>query len=167
MAELATIARPYAEALFRSAAVADANTLLAQVQALAAVADRCNREAGAIVSVAVIVAVAGNTEGQRRLAHVGRRLAERAPAVRQAFEKALEINPRSASAHSPGITPRMDQYRRIQTAKKGDIHIVLFKDKKILDDTVLDEMRVNKSPADIENVIKEVKAITRGRGAIK
>ena len=35
----------------------------------------------------------------------------------------------------------MDQYRRIQTAKKGDIHIVLFKDKKILDDTVLDEIK--------------------------
>jgi len=38
MAELATIARPYAEALFRSAEGADANGLLAQVQALAAVA---------------------------------------------------------------------------------------------------------------------------------
>jgi F-type H+-transporting ATPase subunit delta len=38
MAELATIARPYAEALFRSAAGADANGLLAQMQALAAVA---------------------------------------------------------------------------------------------------------------------------------
>jgi len=36
----------------------------------------------------------------------------------------------------------MDQYRRIQAAKKGDIHIVLFKDKKILDDTVLDEIKV-------------------------
>ena len=35
----------------------------------------------------------------------------------------------------------MDQFRRIQTAKKGDIHIVLFKDKKILDDTVLDEIK--------------------------
>ena len=35
----------------------------------------------------------------------------------------------------------MDQYRRIQTAKKDDIHIVLFKDKKILDDTVLDEIK--------------------------
>jgi F-type H+-transporting ATPase subunit delta len=38
MAELATIARPYAEALFRSAEGADANGLLAQVQALATVA---------------------------------------------------------------------------------------------------------------------------------
>jgi anti-sigma B factor antagonist len=35
----------------------------------------------------------------------------------------------------------MDQFRRIQTAKKGDVHMVLFKDKKILDDTVLDEIR--------------------------
>jgi anti-anti-sigma factor len=35
----------------------------------------------------------------------------------------------------------MDQYRRIQTGKKGDILMVLFKDKKILDDTVLDEIR--------------------------
>jgi anti-sigma B factor antagonist len=35
----------------------------------------------------------------------------------------------------------MDQYRRIQTAKKDNIHIVLFKDKKILDDTVLDEIK--------------------------
>ncbi|NQW48347.1 MAG: STAS domain-containing protein [Planctomycetes bacterium] len=36
----------------------------------------------------------------------------------------------------------MDQFRRIQTVKKGDIHIVLFKDKKILDDSVLDEIKV-------------------------
>lgn len=35
----------------------------------------------------------------------------------------------------------MDQFRRIQAVKKGDIHIVLFKDKKILDDSVLDEIR--------------------------
>jgi anti-sigma B factor antagonist len=35
----------------------------------------------------------------------------------------------------------MEQYRRIQAAKKGDIHMVAFKDKKILDDTVLDEIR--------------------------
>ena len=35
----------------------------------------------------------------------------------------------------------MDQFRRIQTGKKGDIHLVQFKDKKILDDTVLDEIR--------------------------
>ena len=35
----------------------------------------------------------------------------------------------------------MDQYRRIQTGKTGDIHMVLFKDKKILDDTVLDEIK--------------------------
>lgn len=38
MAELATIARPYAEALFKSTAVADKSELVAQVQALAAVA---------------------------------------------------------------------------------------------------------------------------------
>ena len=38
MAELATIARPYAEALFRAAGVADKPALAAQVQALAAVA---------------------------------------------------------------------------------------------------------------------------------
>ena len=35
----------------------------------------------------------------------------------------------------------MDQLRRIQTGKKGDIFMVLFKDKKILDDTMLDEIR--------------------------
>ena len=35
----------------------------------------------------------------------------------------------------------MDQFRRIQPAKKDNIHIVLFKDKKILDDTVLDEIK--------------------------
>ena len=35
----------------------------------------------------------------------------------------------------------MDQFRHIQTGKTGDIHIVLLKDKKILDDTVLDEIR--------------------------
>jgi F-type H+-transporting ATPase subunit delta len=38
MAELATIARPYAEALFKAAGPGDASALLAQVQALAAVA---------------------------------------------------------------------------------------------------------------------------------
>jgi F-type H+-transporting ATPase subunit delta len=38
MAELATIARPYAEALFKSAAGADASAMLAQMQSLAAVA---------------------------------------------------------------------------------------------------------------------------------
>jgi F-type H+-transporting ATPase subunit delta len=38
MAELATIARPYAEALFKSVGGSDANALLAQMQALAAVA---------------------------------------------------------------------------------------------------------------------------------
>ena len=35
----------------------------------------------------------------------------------------------------------MEQYRRIQAGKKDDIHLVAFKDKKILDDTVLDEIR--------------------------
>ena len=35
----------------------------------------------------------------------------------------------------------MDQFRRIQAGKTGDIHMVLFKDKKILDDTVLDEIK--------------------------
>ena len=38
MAELATIARPYAEALYKAAGPSDASALLAQVQALAAVA---------------------------------------------------------------------------------------------------------------------------------
>ena len=38
-------------------------------------------------------------------------------------------------------TSFMEQYRRIQTGKKGDIQMVAFKDKKILDDTVLDEIR--------------------------
>ncbi|MEI6239269.1 MAG: STAS domain-containing protein [Planctomycetia bacterium] len=35
----------------------------------------------------------------------------------------------------------MDAYRRIQTGKTGDVHLVVFKDKKILDDTTLDEIR--------------------------
>jgi anti-sigma B factor antagonist len=35
----------------------------------------------------------------------------------------------------------MDQFRRIQPVKKGNVHIVVFKDKKILDDTVLDEIK--------------------------
>jgi anti-sigma B factor antagonist len=35
----------------------------------------------------------------------------------------------------------MDQFRRIQTGKKDNVHMVLFKDKKILDDAVLDEIR--------------------------
>ena len=35
----------------------------------------------------------------------------------------------------------MEAFRRIQTAKKGDIHMVAFKDSKILDDTTLDEIR--------------------------
>jgi len=35
----------------------------------------------------------------------------------------------------------MDAYRRIQTGKTGDVHLVVFKDKKILDDTVLDEIK--------------------------
>jgi len=32
-------------------------------------------------------------------------------------------------------------FRRIQTHKQGDVHIVLFKDKKILDDATLDEIK--------------------------
>ena len=35
----------------------------------------------------------------------------------------------------------MDPFRRIQTAAKDNVQIVLFKDKKILDDTVLDEIK--------------------------
>ncbi len=35
----------------------------------------------------------------------------------------------------------MDLYRRIQTGKTGDVHMVVFKDKKILDDTTLDEIK--------------------------
>jgi anti-sigma B factor antagonist len=35
----------------------------------------------------------------------------------------------------------MEAFRRIQTAKKGDIHMVAFKDSKILDDTTLDEIK--------------------------
>ena len=35
----------------------------------------------------------------------------------------------------------MDAYRRIQTGKTGDVHLVVFKDKKILDDTTLDEIK--------------------------
>ena len=37
----------------------------------------------------------------------------------------------------------MEQFRRILTGKKGNVHIVAFKDKKILDDTVLDEIRTD------------------------
>jgi F-type H+-transporting ATPase subunit delta len=44
MAELATIARPYAEALFKSAAGAEAGGLLAQMQALAAVAGNADMQ---------------------------------------------------------------------------------------------------------------------------
>ena len=35
----------------------------------------------------------------------------------------------------------MDQFRRLQTGKTGTVHLVVFKDKKILDDTTLDEIR--------------------------
>ncbi|MFM7108080.1 MAG: STAS domain-containing protein [Planctomycetaceae bacterium] len=35
----------------------------------------------------------------------------------------------------------MEAFRRIQTGKKGDIHMVAFKDAKILDDVTLDEIR--------------------------
>ena len=35
----------------------------------------------------------------------------------------------------------MDAFRRILTGKKGDVHMVAFKDSKILDDVVLDEIR--------------------------
>jgi anti-sigma B factor antagonist len=35
----------------------------------------------------------------------------------------------------------MDAYRRIQTGKTGEVHLVVFKDKKILDDTTLDEIK--------------------------
>jgi anti-sigma B factor antagonist len=35
----------------------------------------------------------------------------------------------------------MDQFRRIQPTTEKGVNIVLFKDKKILDDTVLDEIK--------------------------
>ena len=35
----------------------------------------------------------------------------------------------------------MEAFRRIQTAKQGTIHMVAFKDSKILDDTTLDEIK--------------------------
>jgi anti-sigma B factor antagonist len=35
----------------------------------------------------------------------------------------------------------MDAFRRILTGKKGDIHMVAFKDSKILDDVTLDEIK--------------------------
>ena len=35
----------------------------------------------------------------------------------------------------------MDAFRRILTGKTGDVHMIAFKDTKILDDTVLDEIR--------------------------
>lgn len=41
----------------------------------------------------------------------------------------------------PHRSHAMDQFRRIQTGKKDNVHMVLFKDKKILDDAVLDEIR--------------------------
>lgn len=41
----------------------------------------------------------------------------------------------------PLSSDAMDQFRRIQTGKKDNVHMVLFKDKKILDDAVLDEIR--------------------------
>ncbi len=41
----------------------------------------------------------------------------------------------------PHRSDAMDQFRRIQTGKKDNVHMVLFKDKKILDDAVLDEIR--------------------------
>jgi len=44
MAELATIARPYAEALFKSIGAADANDALAQMQALAVVAGHADMQ---------------------------------------------------------------------------------------------------------------------------
>jgi anti-sigma B factor antagonist len=47
-------------------------------------------------------------------------------------------------SHSPAATA-MDQFRRIQTGKKDNVHMVLFKDKKILDDAVLDEIRAELS----------------------
>jgi len=49
------------------------------------------------------------------------------------------------TAFRPASHPRhgdsMDKFRRIQTGKTGNIHLVQFTDKKILDDTVLDEIR--------------------------
>jgi anti-sigma B factor antagonist len=45
----------------------------------------------------------------------------------------------------------MDQFRRIQTAKTGDVHMVAFKDAKILDDTVLDEIKT-----ELNNLIGKV-----------
>lgn len=45
------------------------------------------------------------------------------------------------AARDPSLAIPMDQFRRIQTGKKDTVHMVLFKDKKILDDAVLDEIR--------------------------
>jgi F-type H+-transporting ATPase subunit delta len=66
MAELATIARPYAEALFKSAGASEAGGLLAQMQALAAVAGNAdmqrfadNPKATGEQVVGVIAGVAG------------------------------------------------------------------------------------------------------------
>jgi len=42
---------------------------------------------------------------------------------------------------APRPQPEPDQLRRIQTARKGSVRMVVFKDKKILDDSVLDEIR--------------------------
>ena len=35
----------------------------------------------------------------------------------------------------------MEAFRRIMTGKKGDVHMVAFKDSKILDDVTLDEIK--------------------------
>ena len=37
--------------------------------------------------------------------------------------------------------PESDPFRRIEAARKGTVRLVVFKDRKILDDAVLDEIR--------------------------
>ena len=37
--------------------------------------------------------------------------------------------------------PESDQFRRIEATRKGAVRVVVFKDRRILDDSVLDEIR--------------------------
>jgi anti-anti-sigma factor len=41
----------------------------------------------------------------------------------------------------PRPSPESEQFRRIEAARKGAVRTVIFKDRKILDDSVLDEIR--------------------------
>jgi F-type H+-transporting ATPase subunit delta len=68
MAELATIARPYAEALFKATPAAEANALLAQMQALAAVAGHADMQRFADNPKATATQVTGVLTGVTQMA---------------------------------------------------------------------------------------------------